>query len=79
MATRLDDKLKWTTGLFFSRKHSPNDGGLLYLFLPSAGSAPTAAGGKQITVTDWTPQQRREQLLCRLMPRRTYSICPTRG
>ena len=38
----LDDKLKWTTGLFFFTEESPNDGGLLYLFLPSAGSAPTA-------------------------------------
>ncbi|HEY4274652.1 MAG TPA: TonB-dependent receptor, partial [Rhizomicrobium sp.] len=48
------DKLKWTTGLFYFNERSPNDGGLLYLFLPSAGSAPQAAGGKQITITDWT-------------------------
>jgi iron complex outermembrane receptor protein len=50
----LDDKLKWTTGLFYFNESSPNDGGMLYLFLPSAGSAPTAAGGKQITITDWS-------------------------
>jgi iron complex outermembrane recepter protein len=50
----LDDKLKWTTGLFYFTEQSPNDGGTLYLFLPSAGSAPTAAAGKQITVTDWS-------------------------
>ena len=49
-----DDKLKWTTGLFYFTEQSPNDGGVLYLFLPSAGSAPTAASGKQITVTDWS-------------------------
>ena len=50
----LDDKLNWTTGLFYFNERSPNDGGMLYLFLPSAGSAPTAAAGKQITVTDWS-------------------------
>jgi iron complex outermembrane receptor protein len=50
----LDNKLQWTTGLFYFNERSPNDGGMLYLFLPSAGSAPTAAGGKQITVTDWS-------------------------
>ena len=50
----LDDKLKWTTGLFYFTEQSPNDGGSLYLFLPSAGSAPTAAPGKQLTVTDWS-------------------------
>ena len=50
----LDNRLKWTTGLFFFQESSPNDGGFEYLFLPSAGSAPTAAAGKQITVTDWS-------------------------
>ncbi|HWC62359.1 MAG TPA: TonB-dependent receptor [Rhizomicrobium sp.] len=50
----MDEKLKWTAGLFYFTENSPNDGGKLYLFLPSAGSAPTAAGGKQITITDWT-------------------------
>jgi iron complex outermembrane receptor protein len=50
----LDSKLKWTAGLFYFTENSPHDGGKLYLFLPSAGSAPTAAGGKQITITDWT-------------------------
>jgi iron complex outermembrane receptor protein len=50
----LDNKLQWTTGLFYFNERSPNDGGLLYLFLPSAGSAPTAAAGKQLTVTDWS-------------------------
>ena len=50
----LAGKLQWTTGLFYFNERSPNDGGQLYLFLPSAGSAPTAAAGKQLTVTDWS-------------------------
>ena len=49
----LDERLKWTTGLFFFEESSPDDGGDEYLFLPSAGSAPQAVAGKQITVTDW--------------------------
>jgi iron complex outermembrane receptor protein len=52
--TGFDDRLKWTTGLFFFEETDPNDGGYQDLFLPSAGSAPTAAGGKQISVTDQT-------------------------
>ncbi len=50
----LEDKLDWTAGLFYFNEKSPNDGGMLYLFLPSAGSAPTAAAGRQITITDWS-------------------------
>jgi iron complex outermembrane receptor protein len=50
----LDNKLQWTTGLFYFTERSPNDGGQLYLFLPSAGSAPSAVSGKQLTVTDWS-------------------------
>jgi iron complex outermembrane receptor protein len=50
----LGDKLQWTTGLFYFTERSPNDGGKLYLFLPSAGSAPSPVGGKQLTVTDWS-------------------------
>jgi len=50
----LGDKLQWTTGLFYFNERSPNDGGQLYLFLPSAGSAPSAIAGKQLTVTDWS-------------------------
>ncbi|HKD47534.1 MAG TPA: TonB-dependent receptor [Rhizomicrobium sp.] len=48
-----DNRLKWTTGLFFFQESSPDDGGSEYLFLPSAGS-PAPAAGKQITVTDWS-------------------------
>jgi iron complex outermembrane receptor protein len=50
----LNNKLQWTTGLFYFNERSPNDGGQLYLFLPSAGSAPSAIAGKQLTVTDWS-------------------------
>ena len=50
----LNDTLRWTTGLFYFTERSPNDGGMLYLFLPSAGSAPSAIAGKQLTVTDWS-------------------------
>ncbi|HWX90041.1 MAG TPA: TonB-dependent receptor, partial [Rhizomicrobium sp.] len=50
----LGDKLQWTTGLFYFTERSPNDGGKLYLFLPSAGSAPSPVSGKQLTVTDWS-------------------------
>jgi iron complex outermembrane receptor protein len=45
----LDNRLQWTTGLFFFQEDSPNDGGLFYLYLPSAVT-PQAAGGKQITL-----------------------------
>ncbi|HJR57295.1 MAG TPA: TonB-dependent receptor [Rhizomicrobium sp.] len=46
------DALKWTTGLFYFNETSPNDGGLLYLFLPNAGRAPQAVQGRQLTITD---------------------------
>jgi iron complex outermembrane receptor protein len=45
----LDNRLQWTTGLFFFQEDSPNDGGLFYLYLPSAVT-PQAASGKQITL-----------------------------
>jgi iron complex outermembrane receptor protein len=47
-----DDRVKWTGGLFYFNEYSPNDGGLLYLFLPSAGGAPQAVQGRQLTITD---------------------------
>jgi iron complex outermembrane receptor protein len=52
--TAFDNRLKWTGGLFFFEESSPRDGGFEYLFLPSAGSAPSPVAGKQITVTNWS-------------------------
>ena len=37
-----------------STRSSPNDGGFLYQFLPSAAGPPTAAAGKQFSITDWS-------------------------
>jgi iron complex outermembrane recepter protein len=48
-----DNRLQWTTGFFFFEESSPRDGGNEYLFLPSAGSAPSPVAGKQLTVTNW--------------------------
>jgi iron complex outermembrane receptor protein len=47
------DRLNWTTGLFFFRETSPNDGDQLYLFLPN-GMTAAAVAGRQITYTDPT-------------------------
>ena len=68
-------KLNWTTGLFWFNEKSPNDGGQLYLFLPSAGSAPTAAGGKQLTVTDWSHNSEQNSSYA-AYAQGTYSITP---
>jgi iron complex outermembrane recepter protein len=54
----LDNKLQWTTGLFFFQEDSPNDGGLFYLYLPSAVT-PQAASGKQITLQDGSRNSQR--------------------
>ena len=43
------DSVKWTSGLFYFTEGAA-DGALLYMFLPSAGSAPSAT--KPITITD---------------------------
>ena len=50
----MDNKLQWTGGLFFFEESDPNDGGYQNLFLPSAGSAPSAVTGKQASTTDQT-------------------------
>jgi iron complex outermembrane receptor protein len=52
--TALDSQLKWTGGFFFFEESDPKDGGYQDLFLPSAGSAPSAIAGKQASVTDQT-------------------------
>ena len=49
-----DDRLKWTGGLFFFEESDPNDGGYQNLFLPSAGSPPSAIANKQASTTDQT-------------------------
>jgi iron complex outermembrane receptor protein len=50
----LGSALKWTGGLFFFEESDPRDGGYQNLFLPSAGSAPSAIAGKQASTTDQT-------------------------
>jgi iron complex outermembrane receptor protein len=50
----LDDRLKYTAGLFYFRETSPNDGDQQWLYLPSAGT-PAAVAGRQITYTDGRP------------------------
>ncbi len=52
--SEFDNRLKWTTGLFFFQEECPYDGVFEYVFLPSAGSAPSPVAGKQLTVTDWS-------------------------
>lgn len=49
-----DNRLQWTTGLFFFTERSPNDGGFLYQFLPSAAGPPQAVAGRQFSITDWS-------------------------
>ncbi|HEY0265159.1 MAG TPA: TonB-dependent receptor [Rhizomicrobium sp.] len=53
-----DNKVQWTTGLFFFQEDSPNDGGLFYLYLPSAVT-PQAVSGKQITLQDGSANSQR--------------------
>ena len=57
----LDNKLQWTTGLFFFQEDSPRDGGLFYLWLPAADhpqpvNQPT---NKQVTLQDGTANSQR--------------------
>jgi iron complex outermembrane receptor protein len=49
----LNDRLKYTAGLFYFRETSPNDGDQNWLYLPSAGT-PAPVAGRQITYTDAT-------------------------
>jgi iron complex outermembrane receptor protein len=46
-----DNSVKWTAGLFYFMEDSPHDGGLFYLYLPSAVT-PQPVSGKQITLQD---------------------------
>ena len=69
----VDDKLKWTSGLFYFTERSPDDGGTLDLFSTNAGSAPSSA--KQITVTDWSKNSERNSSYA-AYAQATYSIWP---
>ena len=62
------DRLKWTTGLFFFRETSPDDGDQLYLFLPS-GIAPRGGGRQADHLHRPHPQQPAEHQLRRLCSR----------
>jgi iron complex outermembrane receptor protein len=69
-----DDKLKWTTGLFFFQEDSPNDGGLFYLYLPAAVT-PQPVANKQITLQDGTSNSQRNTSYA-AYAQATYSILP---
>ncbi len=47
----LDNRLKYTAGLFYFNESSPDDGDQNWLYLPSAGT-PAPVAGRQITYTD---------------------------
>ncbi len=66
----LDNKLQWTTGLFFFQEDSPRDGGLFYLFLPSSV---TPQPGKGITLQDGTNNSQRNTSYA-AYAQATYSI-----
>ncbi|HEX3754969.1 MAG TPA: TonB-dependent receptor [Rhizomicrobium sp.] len=70
----LGDRLKWTTGMFFFQEDSPDDGGLFYLYLPSAVT-PQPVSGKQITLQDGTRNSQRNTSYA-AYAQATYSITP---
>ena len=68
-------------GLFFFQEEKPDDGGFEYLFLPSAGSAPSPRRRKQLTVTDWSHNGERNTsyappVLGHLQHHRTTRVSP---
>lgn len=70
-----DNKLQWTTGLFFFKERSPNDGGFLYQFLPSAGGPPQPVAGRQFSITDWSNNSEQNTSYA-AYAQATYSIRP---
>ena len=70
-----DNKLQWTTGLFYFNERSPNDGGFLYQFLPSAAGPPTAVAGKQFSITNWSNNSEKNSSYA-AYAQATYSIWP---
>ena len=71
-----DNRLQWTTGLFFFNEQSPNDGGFLYQFLPSAGGPPQAVAGRQFSITDWSNNSEKNSSYA-AYAQATYSILPS--
>jgi iron complex outermembrane receptor protein len=72
--TALSGDLKWTTGLFYFREDSPDDGGLFYLYLPSAVT-PQPVTGKQIVLQDGTGNSQRNASYA-AYAQATYTIRP---
>jgi iron complex outermembrane receptor protein len=72
--TAIDNTLIWTAGLFFFQEESPRDGGFFFLFLPS-GNVPTAAPGRQITITDLSRNGERNTSYAGYA-QATYSLLP---
>ncbi len=70
----LDGRLKWTTGLFFFQENSPKDGGLFYLYLPSAVT-PAPVTNRQITLQDGTQNGQRNTSYAGYA-QATYAILP---
>jgi iron complex outermembrane receptor protein len=70
----LDNRLNWTTGLFFFQEDSPDDGGLFYLYLPSSVT-PQAVSGKQITLQDGTHNSQRNTSYA-AYAQATYAVLP---
>ena len=71
----MDDRLKYTAGLFFFRETSPNDGDENWLFLPNAGT-PQPVAGRQITYTDQTSNKAANNSYA-VYSQATYDILPT--
>ena len=70
----LESKLKWTAGLFFFQEDSPNDGGLFYLYLPSAVT-PQPVNLKQVTLQDGRTNSQRNTSYA-AYAQGTYAIRP---
>lgn len=71
----MDDRLKYTAGLFFFRETSPNDGDQNWLYLPGAVT-PFPATGRQITYTDQTSNKAANNSYA-VYSQATYDILPT--
>ncbi len=70
----MDDRLKYTAGLFFFRETSPNDGDQNWLYLPGAVT-PFPSTGRQITYTDQTSNKAANNSYA-VYSQATYDILP---